>query len=165
MPGLLANEIKQSVPFASAEIEAFLNLIRTTDGMRRDVSELLRPHCLSAAGYNVLRILRGAGTVGLPCSEVAQRLISHDPDVTRLADRLIKAGFVARERPNTDRRVVVLRITDAGLALLTQLDDQLANLHQRQLAHLGSERLASLIGLLEQARNPATNPLHTQEHP
>ena len=156
----LADEIQQRVPFAGPEVEAFLNLQRTADRLRREAVDLLRPYGLSPTGYNVLRILRGAGTEGLPCSEVSNRLVAHDPDVTRLADRLAEAGRLTRERRSRDRRVVVLRITPDGLALLDQVDPQTVALHRRQLSHLGESSLDSLIHLLEQARSPIPIPEH-----
>lgn len=148
----LADEIQQRVPFAGPEVEAYLNLQRTADLLRREAVELLKPHGLSPTGYNVLRILRGAGAEGLPCSAVSERLVAHDPDVTRLADRLAEAGLLSRDRRARDRRVVILRITPAGLALLARLDPQTVALHRRQLSHLGESGLDSLIRLLEQAR-------------
>ncbi len=154
----LADEIQQRVPFAGPEVEAFLNLQRTADLLRRETVELLKPYGLSPTGYNVLRILRGAGTEGLPCSEVSGRLVAHDPDVTRLADRLAEAGLLTRERRSRDRRVVVLRITPDGLVLLEQIDPQTVALHRRQLSHLGESSLDSLINLLEQARSPIPTP-------
>lgn len=150
----LAHEIKQTVPFAGPEVEAYLNLQRTADLLRRQASELLKPFGLSPTGYNVLRILRGSGEAGLPCSDVANRLVSHDPDVTRLADRLAEARLLTRERKTRDRRVVVLRITPEGLDLLTRLDAETVALSKRQLSHLGESGLDSLIRLLEQARHP-----------
>lgn len=150
----LAAEIKQTTPFAGPEVEAYLNLIRTADRLRRETAELLRPHALSPTGYNILRILRGAGAGGLPCAEVAARLVSHDPDITRLADRLADAHLLTRERRSRDRRLVVLRITPEGLALLARLDGDLVALHRRQLSHLGEEGLDRLIALCELIRRP-----------
>jgi DNA-binding MarR family transcriptional regulator len=158
VPPDLASEIKQSVPFAGAEVEAYLNLQRSADLLRRQTCDLLRPYGLSPTGYNVLRILRGAGSAGLPCSDVGERLVSHDPDITRLADRLAEAGLLTRDRKVRDRRVVVLRITPAGLDLLNRLDGETVALHRRQLAHLGDERLDQFIRLLEAAR---AAPIHS----
>jgi DNA-binding MarR family transcriptional regulator len=167
----LADEIQQRVPFAGPEVEAFLNLQRTADVLRRQAVDLLKPYGLSPTGYNVLRILRGAGDSGLPCSDVAARLVSHDPDVTRLADRLAEAGLLVRDRKARDRRVVVLRITALGLDLLARLDGATVALHRAQLGHLGESELNHLIHLLEQARlTPAVSSLSppaipAQEHP
>lgn len=150
----LAHDIKQSAPFAGPEVEAYLNLQRTADLLHRQTAELLKPFGLSPTGYNILRILRGAGPLGLPCSEVGARLVAHDPDITRLADRLADARLLSRDRKPGDRRVVVLRITSEGLDLLARLDDQTLSLARRQLSHLGGAGLESLIRLLEQARHP-----------
>jgi DNA-binding MarR family transcriptional regulator len=158
MPSL-ADEIKQKTPFAGPEVEAYLNLRRTTDLLHHQMTELLKPFGISPTGYNMLRILRGAGAAGLPCSEVAARLVSHDPDVTRLADRLADANLLSRDRKPGDRRVVVLRITPVGLELLATLDAKTVALARRQLSHLGGTGLESLIRLLEQARHP---PVPTQ---
>jgi len=163
MPGLLVHELRMSVPFASREMEAVLNLMRTADYLRREVAELLSPHGLSPSSYNVLRILRGAGTAGLPCSEVSQRLVTHDPDITRLADRLMASGWVVRDRQPGDRRVVVLRITPEGSDLVVRLDVDLQDLHRRQLSHLGQTNLDMFIRLLEQARQ--SEPVSTPENP
>ncbi|MGH7405585.1 MAG: MarR family transcriptional regulator, partial [Candidatus Methylomirabilales bacterium] len=102
--------------------------------------------------YNVLRILRGAGPDGLACREVCERMITRDPDVTRLVDRLEARGLIARERDRRDRRVVMVRITEGGLRLLRRLDDPITHLHTQNLGHLGTKRLQALVELLELAR-------------
>lgn len=158
----LADEIQQSQPFASREVEAFLNLMRTADQLRRAGADLLRPYGLSGTGYNVLRILRGAGENGLPCSEVSARLVAQDPDVTRLADRLIAAGWIVRDRARGDRRVVILRLAPAGADLLERIDAPMSELHRSQFSHLPPEALDTLIDLLEQVRHP---PITASEHP
>ena len=148
----LAADIRQTAPFARPEVEAYLNLQRTADLLRRQTADLLKPHGLSPTSYNILRILRGAGAEGLPCSEVGARLVTHDPDVTRLADRLAEGRLLARERKPGDRRMVILRITDDGLDLLGRLDAATVELHRLQLSHLGGPGLDNLIRLLEHAR-------------
>lgn len=158
---LLADEIQQSQPFPSREVEAYLNLMRTADVLRRGGVEMLRPFGLSGTAYNVLRILRGSPE-GLSCREVSERLVSHDPDVTRLADRLIEAGWVERDRARGDRRVVILRVTPAGLALLARIDQPMLDLHRSQLGHLAPEALDTLIRLLEQVRTPPITRIHPE---
>lgn len=151
----LQAEIKQKKPFQSVEQEAFLNLLRTADALVRRQAVVLKRAGLSHPQYNVLRILRGAGPSGLACREVCERMITRDPDVTRLVDRLEVRGLVARGRDRKDRRVVTLRITAAGLRLLKSLDNAIAHLHVQHLGHLGAKQLHSLIHLLELAREKA----------
>lgn len=148
----LQAEIKTKAAFHSPEHEAYLNLQRTADYLLRGVEELMKPLGLTPSQYNVLRILRGAGSEGLSCSEIAARMLTRDPDMTRLLDRLDKRGLVSRARNASDRRVVVTRITTAGLKLLAALDEPLDELHKKQLEHLGRERLKQLSALLEAAR-------------
>ncbi len=155
MTGKLQAEIKQKKPFGSLEEEVYLNLLRTADALQRGMEELLKPTGLSRTQYNVLRILRGAGASGQACGEIAERMLTRDPDITRLLDRLEGRGLIARSRDRKDRRVIHTRITKEGLRLLQGLDEPVAELHLRQLEHLGPRRLHSLLELLEGARAKA----------
>jgi DNA-binding MarR family transcriptional regulator len=134
------------------EEEAFLSVIRTAEALMWGVAETLKPAGLTPTQYNILRILRGAGTAGLSCKEAAARMVTKDSDVTRLLDRLAQQQLIKRERQGHDRRVVLTFITDRGLEFLKQLDTPMRQLHERQLAHLGKQRLQSLAELLELAR-------------
>lgn len=145
-------ELKQKKPFTCREEELFLNILRTSDQLMRRVAEMLKPADLSGTQYNVLRILRGAGSEGLACGEIGGRMVTRDPDITRLLDRLEKRGLVARSREKTDRRVVTARITADGLETLRKLDDAVLRLHRSQLGHLDGKAQETLIKLLEQAR-------------
>src|ERR1700720_1696813 len=114
------------------EEETFLDLLRTTDMLSRGLFRVLKTGGLSATQYNVLRILRGAPE-GLACGEIASRMITRDPDITRLLDRLEKRGLISRRRESTDRRTVMARITPEGLALLNRLDEPVRATHRKQL--------------------------------
>src|SRR5579863_2705805 len=103
----LADEIKQSRPFPSLEVEAALNLQRTAAIIEQATESTLKPHGISATQYNALRILQGAGSKGLSCQEVGARMIRPDADLTRLFDRLEARGLIRRARSTQDRRVVV----------------------------------------------------------
>jgi DNA-binding MarR family transcriptional regulator len=143
---------KHSRRTGSLEEAAFLDLLRTTDMLSRGMVGVLKGEDLSSTQYNVLRILRGAPE-GLPCGEVASRMITRDPDVTRLLDRLEKRKLISRCRETKDRRTVMARITADGLELLSRLDGPVQAAHRRQLGHLGRERLRTLTGLLLVARS------------
>jgi len=133
------------------EEAAFLELLRTTDKLSRALVPILKVEELSMTQYNVLRILRGAPD-GLPCGEIANRMITRDPDITRLLDRLEKRGLISRSRETQDRRMVLTRIVPEGLKLLEKLDKPVENGHRQQLGHLGRERLTQLSELLRAAR-------------
>jgi DNA-binding MarR family transcriptional regulator len=133
------------------EEAAFLDLLRTTDMLSRGLVWVLKTEDLSSTQYNVLRILRGSPE-GLPCGEIASRMITRDPDVTRLLDRLEKRGLISRCRETEDRRTVMARITADGMKLLARLDEPVQSAHRKQLGHLGRERLRELAELLSAAR-------------
>ena len=153
-PGLQA-ELKQKVPFRSREQEAYLALLRTADALQSSVEAKLSEFGLTGTQYNALRILRGAGPEGLPCSEIGERMITRDPDVTRLLNRLEKRGLVTRVRAKADRRVIYGKITTAGLKLLREMDEPIEKHGREILKHVGQEKLQQLIGLLELVRGGA----------
>jgi DNA-binding MarR family transcriptional regulator len=134
------------------EEAVFLDLMRTTDMLSRSLVGVLKAEDLSANQYNVLRILRGAQDA-LPCGEIANRMITRDPDITRLLDRLEKRGLISRCRETKDRRMVMAGITPAGLKLLSRLDEPIEEAHRKCLGHLGRERLHALTELLHAARS------------
>jgi DNA-binding MarR family transcriptional regulator len=80
-------------------------------------------------------------------------MITRDPDITRLLDRLEKRGLIARCRENKDRRMVMTRITPEGLKLLDRLDEPVQEAHRHQLGHLGRERMRALGELLRACRD------------
>lgn len=151
--GRLQRELKQNKPFESLESEVYLNLARTADVLQRWEVDLLKPVDLTASQYNILRILRGAGSDGHRCAEIGARMISRDPDITRLLDRLEKRGLVRRARDTGDRRVVTTRITDAGLKMLASLDEPIESTQRKLLGHMSRTDLETLNRLLEEARS------------
>jgi DNA-binding MarR family transcriptional regulator len=136
------------------EESAYLELLKTADMLSRNLSGLLKTEDLSSTQYNVLRILRGAPE-GLPCGEIGNRMITRDPDITRLLDRLEKRDLISRHRETKDRRMVMARITPGGIQLLSRMDEPVMRAHRAQLGHLGRERLKALTGLLQVARGDA----------
>jgi len=152
MSTTLRDQIKQEAPFASLEQEVFLNVLRTAAVLEHAVTARLKPYGLTLTQYNVLRILRGAGSEGLCRNEVGARMLTPVPDATRLLDRMVAAGLVVKQREGGDRRYVTTRITDRGLELLRALDGPVGEMHHAQLAHLSQEELRSLAHLLEAAR-------------
>lgn len=148
----LRDEIRQKRPFTSAEQEAHLSIVRTASLLSDGMEQLLKPAGLSMPQYNVLRILRGAEPDGRCRNEVRDRMLTRMPDMTRLLDRMEKAGLVSRTRDAADRRMVTTRITADGMRLLARLEKEVAAEHRRRLGHLGPRRLRTLIELLGAVR-------------
>lgn len=131
----------------------YLSMLRTVERLSRGVTETLAGAELTPTQYNALRILRGAGDAGASCTEVSDRMVTRDSDVTRLLDRLEARGLISRGRAEEDRRRVVARITGDGLRVLAELDGPVAETHRRQLGHLSETQLSTLGKLLNAARS------------
>ena len=153
MPRDLQAEIQQTIPFTSREQEAYLSLMRTAGALQTKVEAHLKEFGLTGTQYNALRILRGAGAEGLPCREIGERMITHDPDITRLLNRLEDRGFVERTRAKHDHRVIYGKITAAGLKLLREMDTPVEKYGRGLLRHVSQEKLKQLIELLELVRS------------
>jgi DNA-binding MarR family transcriptional regulator len=152
MAGVVARALKQKRAFTSREHEVLLGLQIIAARIMEPWGKFLKTTAeLTLNQYNVLRILRGSLPDGLASSEIADRMITRDPDVTRLVDRLEKRGLVTRVRGRQDRRVVEVRITEKGQELLSTLDGHVDRFPRNMLGHLGPRKLEQLSGLLEQA--------------
>jgi DNA-binding MarR family transcriptional regulator len=132
------------------EDQTFIALLKAADLLEQEAEQVLKARGLTGAQYNVLRILRGAEPEGLACSSIGERMISHDPDMTRLLDRMEKRKLITRQRQTTDRRVVKTRITTEGLELLKRLDQPIRDLHKRQFRNVSAARIKTLERLLEE---------------
>lgn len=118
----LAATLKQNRPFVSLEQEVYLSILRTASELSYAVDQFFRPFDITPSQYNVLRILRGAGTDGLCRNEISERMVTATPDMTRLLDRMEKERWVTRERAEGDRRQVSTHITKSGMELLAKLE-------------------------------------------
>jgi DNA-binding MarR family transcriptional regulator len=148
----LQQELKQRKPFQSAAQEALLGLMRTTDLVRRRAAAFVEPHGITLQQYNVLRILRGGGTDGVPTLEVAERMVEQTPGITRLLDRLEAKGFVKRQRCPKDRRQHLCWITPKSAGLLEKLDGPMVQFGEHLLKGLKDEERVALIRLLDALR-------------
>ena len=148
----LREEIRQSKPFQSPAQEAILALFRTSDMLERRLAQLVEPRGISLQQYNVLRILRGAGQLGTPTLDIADRMIQKTPGITRLLDKLEAKRLVRRERCPDDRRQVLCWITNPGLRLLEDLEQPMVKSGERAMHPLAAAEVRQLIAMLERLR-------------
>jgi DNA-binding MarR family transcriptional regulator len=153
MAQTIDREIRQTKPFRSLQEQLVLNLMLTTRVVEESWAQYLkRAEGISPSQYNILRILRGARPKAARISDIADRMVTRDPDVTRLVDRLIKQGLARRERDSSDRRVVLVEISAAGLALLGRLDGPAGESTEAAMAGLKPQQLRTLDTLLNEVR-------------
>jgi DNA-binding MarR family transcriptional regulator len=145
---------KTGTAFDSLAQEAFLGLWRTYDRLRMFEDELFGRYGLTPQQYNALRLLRAEHPGTVNTLDLSSRLVSRAPDITRMLDKLEQRGFIRRERPADNRRVVRVGITAAGIALLRKMRSPIRDCHEQQLGHLSRKELQSLVALLRSARLP-----------
>jgi len=148
----LATALKQNRPFVSLEQEVYLSILRTTSELSYAVDQFFRPYNITSSQYNVLRILRGAGTDGLCRNEISERMVTATPDMTRLLDRMEKAGWVTRERAEEDRRQVSTHITKPGMELLARLETPTRDFVTRLFAGAAVSDLKTVVRVNDQIR-------------
>ena len=148
----LKEEIQQQRPFDSLEEEAMLNLLRTADCLNRAFQRKTRSWGVTTTQYNVLRILRGAQPRGLTCAAIGSRMITAEPDITRLLSRLKGLKLIRQQRDKHDRRALWTQISEAGLELLRAMDPVIERVPPELLGHMNKAELTELIRLLELAR-------------
>jgi DNA-binding MarR family transcriptional regulator len=141
---------KSPCPGGALEESIFVAILKAADFLSQQAEHVIKSAGLTSAQYNVLRILRGAEPDGLPCRAIGDRMISHDPDMTRMLDRMEKRGWITRARETQDRRVVKTRITEEGLKLLKKLDQPVRETHKKQFQHMNGARVKALGELLEE---------------
>ena len=150
------SRISSSAPAAPLADRVFVAILRTADALSQEAEQLIKSAGLTMAQYNVLRILRGAEPEGLLCRGIGERMISRDPDITRLLDRMESHGWITRHREREDRRVVKTRITEEGLATLKKLDQPVRDLHRGQFRHMSAPQLKTLAKLLSEVKKRET---------
>lgn len=146
----LKERIKQDT-FTSSYQEAILAILVCADQISRRTETVCELHGITAAQYNVLRILRGVYPDGHPRSVIISRMINVAPDVTRLIDRLEKAGFAERLKSNADGRLSVTFITRKGMDLLHKIQPDIDRIEEnirQSLNEADAKRLAELIDIV-----------------
>jgi DNA-binding MarR family transcriptional regulator len=155
MPSKLLEEIKQTRPFARPSDEALVSIMRTASILEHGSNEILREFGITQTQYNVLRILRGAGTGGLCGKAIAERLVSRVPDVSRLLDRMDDAGLIAKKRDASDRRHVTITVTAKGKRVLDDSTPKLSEFGRERVGKLSSRTVEALVEALATIREGA----------
>lgn len=153
MRSTLRNEIHQTKPFLSHEQEVYLQIRRTAELSNRWLTEVLKVHGLSTSTLNVLRILRGARPEAISSARISERMVARDPDLTRLLDKLEKAGLVKKQRDEKDRRVVNVGITPEGVRVCEAATHDTTVRLKEEFSHMTKKQLDQLADLLELARS------------
>lgn len=139
----------QQMRFRTPTHEAILAVLLASARLREQAEAVAAEAGITGQQYNVLRILRGAHPAGLPRCDIGKRTIERAPDLTRIVDRLARAGLVERVRSEEDARLSVARITRKGLMVLERVDPRIEALHRAVAARIGERDARALTRICE----------------
>lgn len=144
----LDEEIQTTFPNSRSRF--ITNLIFTSNWFQNGVSDFLRPFDITLQQFNLLRILRGAND-WRSMNEIKDLMIDKTPNMTRLANNLLKKELVERRRSDSDRRIVYLQITKKGFNLLKDIDDDDFN-YMNFMEKLTEEEADTINEILDRIR-------------
>lgn len=145
----IEEEIRQE-KFTSVHQKAVINLIYTSNWLQNKQQEFFKTFGITGQQFNILRILKGQFPKSISGTEIKNRMLDRNSDVSRLLDRLAAKKLITKNTCPNDKRASDVRIADAGLALLNEV-----NKHQKQdyILSLSDEEARALSDLLDKARN------------
>jgi DNA-binding MarR family transcriptional regulator len=136
--------------FTSSQQKAIVNIRFTANFLGNFQTHFMAKYGLTMPQFNILRILRGAkGEINV--NTVKERMIEKSPNTTRLMDKLIDKGLIVRSRCKEDRRVVYVKITENGLKLLSEIDENALGTSLNNIG-LSDEESNTLSDLLDKVR-------------
>ncbi len=145
----LENEIYQQ-SFRNVRHKAIVNVIYTFNWLRDRMQEHMNSHDITMQQFNILRILRGANQP-LSTLQIRERMLDKMSDTSRIVDRLILKNLVEKKPCGRDKRLVDVMITEKGLQVLQEMDDQSSKMDSI-LKNLSDEEVLTLNALLDNMR-------------
>lgn len=130
--------------FANNKVKALLNIIYTSNWITSKQNAFFKPFGISPQQYNILRILRGAKGP-LKVQTIKERMIERAPNATRLMDKLCAKNLIERVPSPSDRRVVLIEITNSGLKLLEDIKKDMKEDYLENLTEQEAELLSDLL--------------------
>lgn len=124
---------------------AYLNIIFTANWMEARMQKMLKAYNITAPQFNVLRILRGQKGRPMSAYAIQERMIHRTSNVTRILEKLVEKRLVTRESSPNNRRMIDVKLTEDGLALINSTDEVAVDAYQGVSSAL-SEEDAGLLG-------------------
>lgn len=146
----LEKEIFQS-KFQSENQKAIINIMYTNNYIIAEMNHFFKSHGITRQQYNVLRILRGQYPNPSTINLLKDRMLDKMSDASRIVDRLRLKGLIYRDKCENDRRAAEITISERGLKLLEEMDDNIGQL-QGLTKNLSEKELIVLNRLLDKLR-------------
>ncbi|MEM9298066.1 MAG: MarR family transcriptional regulator [Bacteroidota bacterium] len=122
----LAEDIKQK-KFESEYQKALINLLYTYNHVVSKMNIFFKSHGITRQQYNVLRILRGQHPKPASINLIKDRMLDKMSDASRIVKRLLDKDLIVRKVSFDDRRSVEITISQNGLKLLEDTDNEVKN--------------------------------------
>jgi MarR family transcriptional regulator, transcriptional regulator for hemolysin len=152
---MVGERASERPPTATDSKAAIIADFRASIGELKCVgSERLVRHAISMTQRHVMHLLERHGE--LPMSKLAEMLDASFSNATGLIDRIEERGYVERVRVPSDRRIVLVRITPAGRAILDEVDALRSEAFDRVLGRLDASRLQRLATAMADLREAIT---------
>jgi DNA-binding MarR family transcriptional regulator len=150
----LREELGLKRAFHSLAHEALLSLYHTASRINKRADEFLRAHRLTDVQFNLMLLLlyQGGENGGLTQVELSRMMLVNRANITSLVDRMERGGLVRRTAMPGDRRCNVVRLTDKGRRLITEVEGDYAREVARIMGALSKGELKDLVKDLERVR-------------
>lgn len=147
----IEEEINQS-KFNSPQEKAIVNIIFTANAIEDAFKKALKMYDISLPQYNVLRILKGRKDGYATCGDLKAVMLDKNPDVTRLCDKLVLKKMIVRSNNKSNRRQILLRISEKGLQALDEINPYFAAVNSG-LSGMDAAKLEQLSDILDEIRD------------
>ncbi|MBO6660526.1 MAG: MarR family transcriptional regulator [Roseivirga sp.] len=121
----ILDDIKQKKEFKSPYEKLMVNIIYTNSWLHDQQNKLFKSHGITTPQYNVLRILRGQYPEPCTVNTIIERMLDRMSNASRIVDRLESKELVARTVCKSDRRAKDVIITEKGLGILDNVDQEM----------------------------------------
>ena len=125
----IEDHIKQEVAFTNIRRKLLVNLIFTSHRISKEMDRFFMRYGITNKQYNVLRIIKGAKEQ-VSTSYIKDRMLVQNADVSRLVDRMIAKGLLAKSEDSEDKRLISIHITDNGFHLMKLVASDLEDLDE-----------------------------------
>jgi DNA-binding MarR family transcriptional regulator len=132
----------------SGDEKVLMAIVRAAERFKRAISALFRKYHLSFPQYNILRVLDASTDGRSRITEVSRIMLVPGANITGLAKRLEKSGFIQRKSDPKDERVTLLEITPQGKSTLAEIEMKRDQLLEKMLRGFLAKEKKELLALV-----------------
>lgn len=136
----------------SIDEKVLMAVVRVAESFKRDASALFRKHGLTFSQYNVLRVLDASKDGENTMRDASKIMLASGANMSGIAKRLEKGGFIIRKGDPNDDRVKRLKITGKGKQTLDDIAEAKEQRIRTYLNNYSDEKKTVLLDMLREMR-------------